>query len=139
MGWFNRWTIKRGVERLQLMRAGSEAVTPMIELARMVGPTGIMWGSREEVDTRFFGWTDEWERLRRELLTYTNAHPSEKVKEQGQGVAEAVGTSLSATRYLFLTQTTHGDDVMESFHNAEARQAEAIESAERLLKTIRSY
>jgi hypothetical protein len=52
-GSFNRWTKRRGSDRLALMRAGSEALTPMMELARKVGPAGIMWGDRNEIDQRF--------------------------------------------------------------------------------------
>jgi hypothetical protein len=43
--WFNGWTKRRGADRLALMREGSEILTPAIELAKQVGPTGIMWGS----------------------------------------------------------------------------------------------
>lgn len=66
------------------MRDGSAALTPMIELARMVGPTGIMWGDAKQIEQRFAGWADDWERLRQSLLTYANAHPSETVREQAE-------------------------------------------------------
>jgi hypothetical protein len=139
-GNFNRWTKRRGADRLALMRAGSEALTPMMELARMVGPAGIMWGDRNEIDQRFFGWADDWERMRTVLLTYANAHPSDDVRELTGEVVAAIGTSLSATRYLFLSLNTAGmGDGMDNFHNAEQRQREALALAERLLQKIRDY
>jgi hypothetical protein len=54
--WFNNWTKKREADRLALMRAGSEVVTPVIELAKAVGPTGIMWGDQEQIQQRFVAW-----------------------------------------------------------------------------------
>jgi hypothetical protein len=55
-------------------------------------------------------------------------------------VVEAIGTSLSATRYLFLSLNTAGmGDGMDNFHNAEQRQRESLALAERLLQKIRRY
>jgi hypothetical protein len=46
--------------------------------------------------------------MRTVLLTYANAHPSDDVRELTGEVVEAIGTSLSATRYLFLSLNTAG-------------------------------
>ena len=72
---FNRWTKKRGADRLALVREGSEILTPTIDMANKVGLRGIMWGSREEVEARMREWDTEWTHLRATLLTYANAHP----------------------------------------------------------------
>ncbi len=122
------------------MREGSEAITPMIELARMVGPTGIMWGERAEIEERFVGWADEWEQKRAALLTYANGHPSDEAKELAREVVAEMSTSLGATRYLFLSVHTRGmSEGMDTFHNSEKRQQEAIALAEHLLEKIRRY
>jgi hypothetical protein len=36
---------KWGADRQALVREGSEAVTPVIQLAQEVGPVGVMWGT----------------------------------------------------------------------------------------------
>lgn len=48
---FTCWTKKRGADRLALMREGSDFVTPAMDLAKQVGPTGILRGADEEVRT----------------------------------------------------------------------------------------
>jgi hypothetical protein len=136
---FNRWTKKRGADRLTLMREGSDVVTPTIELAKQVGPTGIMWGTDEEVQQRLREWDEEWVHRRAVLLAYTNGHPSDDVKELANELVDAIRTSL-ATYYLFTTRNTaQSGEGMESFEKATQRQEEAVALAERLLKTIRDY
>jgi hypothetical protein len=122
------------------MREGSEAVTPVIDMAKQVGPTAIMLGTNEEVTTRMRGLDEEWTAQRRNLLTYANAHPSEDVRKLAAELSGAVGTSFSATWYLFVTRDTAvGDEGMSNFHNAERRQQEAVALAEKFLEKIRSY
>jgi hypothetical protein len=137
---FNRWSKKRGADRLGLMREGSEVLTPAIELAKQVGPTGIMWGTDEEVQERMRGWAEESVEHRAKLLAYANGHPADDVRELANEFVGAIGTSFSATYYLFVTRNTaQGGDGMKSFENATQRQEEAVALGERLLKKIRSY
>jgi hypothetical protein len=95
-----------------------------------------MWGSVEQVNERFLGWFQQWESIRADLLIYTNGHPSEKIKNLADEVVGAVGQSFSATRYLSLQLPT---STMDDYHNAVARQTEAVVSAESLLEAIRRY
>ena len=137
--WFNRWTKKRGADRNALVREGSEIVTLVIDFAKRVGPAGIMPGSHEEIYARLRGWDEEWVDLRARLLTYTNGHPGE-LRKAASTIVEAMGTSLSATWYLFLSlNTAPQEDGMQNFRNAERRQNEAIALAEKLLQEIRDY
>jgi hypothetical protein len=139
-GQFNRWTKKRGSDRNALVREGSELVTPVIDLTKQVGPAAIMFGTNEEITARMRGLDEEWTEQRRNLLTYANAHPSEDVRKLAAELSGAVGTSFSATWYLFVTRDTAvGEEGMENFHNAERRQQEAIALTEKLLEKIRRY
>jgi hypothetical protein len=96
-----------------------------------------MWGSREEIEARLRELDEEWTQRRGRLLTYTNAHPSDDVRQLANELVEAISTSFSATYYLFLTlNTTEG---METFHNAERRHDEAVALAGKLLQKIRRY
>jgi len=139
--WFNRWTKRRGADRLALMREGSEILTPAIELAKQVGPTGIMWGSDEEVRQRLREWNEQFfEQRRAALLTYANGHPPDDVREHANELVDAIGRSFSATSYLFFTRNTAAKgEGMETFHDAERRQDEAVALAEKLLQKIRRY
>jgi hypothetical protein len=137
---FNRWTKKRGADRNALVREGSEILTPVIDIAKKVGPGGIMWGSREEIEARLREWDEEWTQLRSRLLTYANAHPSDDVRTLANELVEAIRTSFSASYYLFLTLNTAArGEGMETFHNAERRHDEAVALAEKLLQKIRRY
>lgn len=101
------------------VREGSEILTPTIDIANRVGPAGIMFGSREEIEARMREWDAEWTQLRVTLLTYANAHPSEDVRKVANELIGAIGTSFSATWYLFLTLNTAAQgEGMETFHNA---------------------
>ena len=98
---FNRWSKKRGADHNALVREGSEILTPVIELAKQVGPTGIMWGSDEEMRQRLRVWNEQFfEQRRATLLTYANGHPSDDVREPANELVDAIGRSFSATSYL---------------------------------------
>jgi hypothetical protein len=92
--WVRRKVKKWGADRQTLIREGSAAVTPIIELAQHVGPVGVMWGDDQQINQRFTDWAVRWDELRAGLLTYANYHPSEKVKSQ----AHAFAASLSAIK-----------------------------------------
>jgi hypothetical protein len=128
---------KWGADRLALIREGSEVVTPLIELAKTIGPTGIMWGEQAEIQQRFVGWAEEWDRLRPALLTYANAHPSEEIKTEANELVPVFGASFGSTRYLWLQLST--SETMEDFNVATERQKEAVAAAEKLLEKIRRY
>ena len=138
---FNRWSKKRGADHNALVREGSEILTPVIELAKQVGPTGIMWGSDEEMRQRLRVWNEQFfEQRRATLLTYANGHPSDDVREPANELVDAIGRSFSATSYLFFTRNTAAQgEGMETFHDAERRQGEAVALAEKLLQKIRRY
>ena len=122
---FNRWTKKRGSDRNAFVREGSEILTPVIDMAKKVGPGGIMWGSREDIEARMREWDEEWTELRGRLLTYANAHPSDDVRTLANELVEAIRTSFGATYYLFLTLNTAAQgEGMETFHSAEQRHDE---------------
>jgi hypothetical protein len=85
-------------------------------MAQKVGPGGIMWGNREDIEARLREWDEEWTELRGRLLTYANAHPSDDVRTLANELVEAIRTSFSAPYYLFLTlNTAVRDDGMENF------------------------
>jgi hypothetical protein len=132
---------RRGADRLALMREGSEILTPAIEFAKQVGPTGIMWGSDEEVRQRLREWNEQFFVQRRAmLLTYANGHSSDDVRELANELVDAIGRSFTATSYLFFTRNTAAQgEGMETFHDAERRQDEAVALAEKLLQKIRRY
>ncbi len=134
---FDGWLKKRGAGRQALVREGSEVVTPLIEFAKTVGPTGIMWGDQQQINERFLGWAEDWDGLRPALQTYANAHPSEKIKNQAAELVPAIGASLGATRYLSLR--TPSADTLDAFNVATEKQAEAVALAERLMGAIRRY
>jgi hypothetical protein len=79
---------------------------------------------------------EEWDRLRPALLSYANAHPSEKVRAQAQELVPAVGASFGSTG---LSLRTPSSDTMEAFNIATEKQNEAVALAERLMETIRRY
>jgi hypothetical protein len=135
--WVRRRVKKWGADRQALIREGSAVVTPVIQLAKEIGPGGVMWGDDAEITQRFVGWSDRWDELRTGLLTYANYHPSEKVNSQAHALVPAIVASFGSARYLSLRSP--GSDTMDSFHAAEQRQTEAVALAEELMETIRRY
>jgi hypothetical protein len=94
-------------------------------------------GDEAQVQQRFVGWAEEWDRLRPALLTYANAHPSEEVKTEANELVPVFGASFGSARYLSLR--TPSSDTMDAFNASTERQKEAVAAAEKLLEAIRRY
>jgi hypothetical protein len=94
-------------------------------------------GDEAQVQERFVGWAEEWDRLRPALLTYANAHPSEEIKNEANELVPVFGASFGSTRYLSLRLSS--SETMEDFNVATERQKEAVAAAEKLLEKIRRY
>ena len=69
-----RWK-RRTLAQHALVREGSEAVTPVIDFAKTLGPESILIGSNEFLAGELRKKYEKWSELRCPLLTYGNHHP----------------------------------------------------------------
>jgi hypothetical protein len=119
-----RWAIgffrRRTLAQHSLVEEGSEAVTPVIDFAKSLGPESIMVGSNDYIAGELKKKYERWNELRGPLLTYENHHPSDRIRELTKDAAEAVALDLSRTTYLFQTRPTA--TTMSAYEESSALQ-----------------
>jgi hypothetical protein len=79
----------------------------------------------------------EWQALRDALMEYANQHPSDRVRQLGHDVEQAVWADLRST--AFLLRARRGETTTESFHASEQAHADALAKTERLMAEVRRY
>ena len=104
--WVKRKIQRRALDRQALVREGSEVLTPVIQLAKSLGPNAITWGADEENQAYLQERKDSWLGLRESLLTYANQHPSDAVRALAHDVNEAVWEDLRNTAWLLRARRT---------------------------------
>jgi hypothetical protein len=123
-------------ERRKLRREGSEVITPVLELVNQLGPEGILFGTDEELRVYLRECAARWwKELRPPLMVYLNHHPSERVRELGEGFATAVQNTIGSTRYLLESRKTA--ESMDEFDAATRAKEDARAKGNELLKEIR--
>jgi hypothetical protein len=95
-----RWLKRLTADRQAFLREGSEVVTPVSEFIRKAGPQVTAFGSDGEVKAQIVALEQRWGRLRPKFLGYVNQHPSRKVGQLGNEIAEDVERTFSQASSL---------------------------------------
>ncbi len=122
-------------EKRELRREGSAAVTPVLELARALGPEPIALLRDDQVRDHLQECRRVWfEERRPALMIYVNAHPDE-IRVLAKQVEQRFQAALGATTWHSFHRAD--EQALDSYEQARARRDEALAAAEALLARIR--
>jgi hypothetical protein len=136
-----RWSVRKAqrwtTDRRALVKEGSTAVTPVVQLVKGLGPTSIMLGTDEQNAAYLKERHAEWQKLRGPLMTFGNHHPSDRVRSLVGELETAVNADMGDT--TFLLSSRHSEYAHEAFKSSERSHEEAVTKGEELMKEIRRY
>ena len=133
--WVSGKVRKHYVDRDQLIREGSQVVTPAIACAEAMDVSSVLYGSEDEVTIRLLEQSDTIKAVLSDLQTYLNAHPSEEIRIHGQEAVDLLD-SVSGRMWL-LASGVQADDV--GFREAIVLQHQTRVAMKELMQEIRDY